>query len=314
MATAKELGAIMTDLRLTPNARCIVAFVYMKGDGEHEIAFEEFAGTLCHPSRGKVQEAVRLATKVGYLKRREGGRGHGALYCISRTHDGLLSAFSSPPDGLVKDGAEDTGMDLGDRQDGTYPNSRPPAQLLNGPHTCEQAEPLVGRKDVRKEPPVVPLSIQAEDAFAAHADRLTGLRGSLRDYLVARLSGNPTSQAAYVHRVVTMLDDPGAYFRGPDGELVPEPDRPKVIAQALNELLQHGEQRTILPGMERMKWPDGDSRNLRTKIRILIQQRYDDEHRGNGVRYARAAAAATPGTSGASSLSGERRNGFGDPD
>jgi hypothetical protein len=261
MARAKDLAQIMTDLRLTPEARCIVAHIYLKGDGEHEITADELASVVLHPSRGKVQSAVRIGCSLGYIERREGGRGHSPFYRYRGTPDGQLKALSSPPDEQLntENGTSEARDEIiGDRQTSTYPLSSPSDGHLSSRARESRAVGVVG---VGVDNPSI-ISPSAERALEKSGDKLNGCRGALRDYLAARVP--PARQVGYVQLLVGWRDGiDGTVFRRPDGSAVPPEDQTALLANALNDLAASDE--------AKMSRPLGDPANLRTKINILLR-------------------------------------------
>jgi hypothetical protein len=117
------------------------------------------------------------------------------------------------------------------------------------------------------------LDERAAEAIGQHSALLTGCRGALRDYLTARVQ--PAQQYAYVQRLATALNGMGFRWNplGLGGGPIPEAERPGLVAAALNELLATGERKAEQP----MKWPDGDPRNLFTKLEILAKQQQRGE-------------------------------------
>ena len=290
MAKARELLQVALDTRLSCEARVLVQYVAAKGDGVHEIGHAELSRVLNQASEKVIRRAVLDAREVGWINWIRGGRGHFPTYAF-RSPTGTDNpsnlaglnadnpAFSA---GLSQDNPPDSAGLSGDNPNETRTDNMPtgatlsdnPAKMgtLNGGQARKLGEPLlVGRKDEGREPPVVPLADRVIETFRQHAEILAGTRKALRDYLVARaLPAN--RQVAYIHRLVCGLQD-GQPFRRPDGSMVPPGERTAIVASALNELLQHGEQKTAMPGMRPMKWPDGDFRNLWTKLQILVDNR-----------------------------------------
>lgn len=103
------------------------------------------------------------------------------------------------------------------------------------------------------------LDVRALQAISDAGDKLAGCRDALRDYLQARVPS--ARQYAYVQSVVSWLDNPGQVFQGPNGLAIPQPERVKMLAIALNEMAASDERS--------YKAPVGDVRNVRTKVGIL---------------------------------------------
>jgi hypothetical protein len=139
------------------------------------------------------------------------------------------------------------------------------------------------------EPPIIPLSTDAERALRQHSDLLTGCRGALRDYL--RQCVAPEKQYAYVQTVAGWLNDLEPVFRLPDGSsLHDRGERTKALGNALN-LLAASEERM-------MTRPIGDPDNLRTKLNVQLRKRSNGERNGSYDRAATGASsseAAGPG-------------------
>ena len=107
------------------------------------------------------------------------------------------------------------------------------------------------------------LAPEAKEAIEALADQLNGCEGALQDYLGARV--DPDRQCPYVRTVASWLADPDTHFRLRNGEVVPPPKRTKVLAEAIHELHATDER-------ER-KYKTGDPANLKTKLRVVLDQR-----------------------------------------
>jgi hypothetical protein len=287
MAKAKELLQVVLDTRLSCEARVLVQYVASRGDGPHEISAAEFSRALNQAGEKAVRRAVQDATEVGWITRTEGGRGHSPQFEFTPDSPALSAGVNADSPavsaGLKPDSpAETAHLNGSGRHPATTDSpaqnanlSDSPAQIagLNGGQARKLGEPLDGRMDGGN-PPVVPpsgLSSRVVETFRQHAEILAGTRKALRDYLVAR-DLPETRQVAYIQRLVCGLED-GTLFRRPDGSSVPPAERTAIVASALNELLQHGEQKTALEGLRPMKWPDGDFRNLQTKIQILADYR-----------------------------------------
>lgn len=72
----KEHLQLLTDTRLSANARTVALYVASLGDGEHEVPFSALRRLLNQAGERKVRSAVDDAAAVGWITRREGGRGH----------------------------------------------------------------------------------------------------------------------------------------------------------------------------------------------------------------------------------------------
>jgi hypothetical protein len=93
-------------------------------------------------------------------------------------------------------------------------------------------------------------------------ERMNGCRGALTDYLAARVP--PERHYAYVQTLASWLANPNCCFATAGGGLLPEGDRHRFLALALNELGASDE--------TPYRAPPGDPRNLKTKLSVLIRE------------------------------------------
>lgn len=281
MPRAAELFSVAADPRLTSDSVRIVLHFAQRGPGPHEYNLDELRELLNEAGEKVVRRALQRAERHGYLIRKRGGRQHTDTFSVNLT--------PAKTAGLNSGAEPNTPAALDRLCDHLDKPNRPPYRLtpaktagLIEPHTRETSPLQHARELDSTEPPVVPLSERADAAIAKHEPVLRGCRDALRDYLAARVRAE--RQSAYVYALACWFDDPHSHFCTPEGGVLHERLRPKVVALALNELLQHGEQQTALKGMRPMARPDGDIRNLHTKIEILIKQRWEREHRQRGNR------------------------------
>jgi hypothetical protein len=138
------------------------------------------------------------------------------------------------------------------------------------PHKATYSPPVVEGGDVV--PPMVPLhpiAPDAEKALERHDEVLTGCRGPLRDYLRRRVQ--PPRQASYVHDIASKIEGMGFQWHG-----TPLTERVRFVNGALNELAATEESTEY-------KYPPGDPRNLRTKIGILLAERFRGNAKATGT-------------------------------
>lgn len=261
---------LMRDARLSDSARILGLHLSMLGEGEHEMSFDQLA-TLLHgsPQTETVGKHMRQLCIFGYAERTSaGGRGSPRYRWVAK-----ISA----------------------------PKIIGPEQSLPRKNSAQSPTVVVDEADVKQIPPIVPpLDERTENALNQHGKKLEGCRGALRDYLRANVP-TPTRRYAYVHTIATWLDggDPNVW-RLADGSGLPPPERPAMLAAALNELAAGDE--------AKMKRPAGDPANLRTKINVLLKQRGDHERRNGGTgHHDRRVAGQGSGGKGTGGSQAERR-------
>lgn len=278
------VSRLLADSRLSDTARVIAMHVLTQEpdeDGFVPLAYDELRPILHGiPSSETVGRHVRMLEGCGWLDRRPGGRGNADRFRLDPARDTPLNI--APPS-----------------EPGPINNSPPlePGSKIDSPHSQGGAKSPVGGDyrggkkvevvvEGRREPPLTPpldrsgasgggrdrggfgpIDPRADEVIVRLADRLNGCRGALTDYLEHRVP--QARQYGYVQSVVTWLDggDPSV-FRKPSGDRVPSDEVTGLLATAFNELLSTDE--------ALMKRPVGDPGNLRTKISVLVQQRYAD--------------------------------------
>jgi len=72
----KDCVRLLMDARLSTDARTVALYVASLGAGEHEVPFSVLRRLLNQAGERRVRQAVQDAADVGWLSRREGGRGH----------------------------------------------------------------------------------------------------------------------------------------------------------------------------------------------------------------------------------------------
>lgn len=260
MALSAHELALLTDARLTSDARVIGLYLLSKGDGVHEVARVEFGDVLSNAAgKDRVQRAVAQLERFEWVKRTPGGRGHS------------------------------------DRFEIKVPDCTAPKPLSS--RIARHLKPLVVEDDDEVLPPIVPLRAldpKADQVIQDHGDKLAGCRGSMTDYLIARVPAS--RQYAFVQTVVGWMGDiDPAVWRLPAGGWLDPPERTKVLAAAFNDLAASDE--------ATMKRPVGDVANLRTKINVLLRKRGDH---GNGNGNGGGAAATQRRATGTSDQSTRR--------
>ena len=266
---------LLRDARLSDAARILGLHLSMLGEGDHELSFDALAA-IVHgtPQTETIGKHMRQLTVHGYAERTSGGGRGSPRY---RWHESSAPKKIGPEQSLPR-------------------------------NFSAQSDTVVVDDEDKQIPPIVPpkLDDRTEKALDQHAGKLTGCRGALRDYLTANVP-TPTRRYAYVHTIATWLDggDPNVW-RLADGSGLPPPERPALLATALNELAAGDE--------KMMKRPIGDPANLRTKINILLRQRNDHERRNGGTGH-NGGRAAGQGSSSAGTGGGQaerRRRGYTD--
>lgn len=242
--------ALLQDARLSDSARVLGLHVSTWELGRaHRVGNQELAGLLHGiPNEDTVGRHLRQLEVLGYVARTRGGNGTPGT--LRWTENG--STGNNHPRKITDDS-----------------NSHPRNFEGDTPITRENSS-VIRDSSSRKEKVVVTPSISppelhpdAEKAIAGYNGQLEGFRGALRDYLTARV---PTDrQSALVHTLASWRNgmDRSVFAKG-DGGQMPEKDQPRLLASALNELAASEE--------SGMKFPAGDVRNLKTKVRILVQQ------------------------------------------
>jgi len=236
---------IMGDNSLADGARLLALRLCALGEDDwHEVSHEAIARFLHgYPSSDTIRRLTRQLEVSGYLEIRPGGKGHPQAYRIIKDRSTADLKLT------LRTGADLNTDRLGIGADLSVRSSR---------------------RDVvvEEEPPIVPLSPQAERAITEAGDKLEGCRGALRDYLRQRVP--PDRQFGYVMSVVGWLNgiSPGTW-RLPDGSNLPPDQQTAALADALNDLAASKE--------SSMKRPVGDPANLRTKINVLLKQGWNRE-------------------------------------
>lgn len=256
---------LLTDNRLSEQAR-IIGFWVLNQDGEDgwvETRFDDVRPLLYgFPSDDVIRKHLRMLRGAGWAERRAGGRGHGDSYRI-------IDPLSSNP--IHIDPPESGSNENIDREISGSKSDRPARERAYG-GTVGGREKNEGEEREKKAAPAE-LSPRAEKAVSQHEEKLAGCRGALRDYLRDRVA-TPARQYAYVQKIAGWLDglDRSVWMR-PDGRTIAPEDWTGILADALNDLAASDE--------SRMKRPVGDPANLRTKIDILVKQRYRRESGGS---------------------------------
>lgn len=222
-----DITAVIADARLSPEACRIVLYVASMGDGAHEVSHREFARVLQNPGQKKLREAIQDATDL-YLNRTAGGRGHNDRY-------EFRCATSVQP-----------------KSDRVAPGAHLKPTVVGGEGSSTPFDSPVDQ---------YPLAVNAMKAISDSAEKLEGCRGALVDYLQARVKTD--RQYSYVQAVVSWLDNPAQVFNDATGARVPQAERVKLLAVALNEMAASDE--------SMYKAPVGDVRNVKNKLFALAK-------------------------------------------
>lgn len=203
---------LLTDARLSSDARVLGLYIASRGEGFHEIPRDELGDVLTNQcSRDRVQRALGQLVRFAWLVRKPGGRGHADSFAFTKVADS-------------------------------------PAPKVDSDQDSRQVKATGGEDERRREPPVIPLfnSEAAEAAIAQHGEKLAGCRGALRDYLKARVPAS--RQSAYVHALAGWIDGISPWvWKRPDGSSLPDERKPGAIAAALNDLAASDESRMKRP-------------------------------------------------------------------
>lgn len=272
---------LLQDQGLSDAARVIGLRIAALGEGFHEIVATEFSKMVYgYPNRETIARHLRQLELAGYVERRPGGRGHADAFSFRS----VVSPPSKNIDPVKNEGLNDL-----------------------GPRKTDVLKSLVGGEDEGGiEPPISPLRgslSEKAEKLIGERPQLTGCRGSLRDYLAARVP--QSRQYAYVQTILGWLDDihPGIWLL-PTGGRLEKPERTRMLAAALNDLAASDE--------SKLKRPVGDVGNLQTKINVLIRKRKDD--RSSDSRKNHTRATGTEGRAHQDQSGRRRRNFTDDPD
>lgn len=253
--TRAELTALAVDVRLTPYAVRVVLDVARRGKGEHAIPMSQFR-MLLGVGEDKAAEAVRLAADRKWITRKPGGRGRNDLFSFTPGESAELIARET---GLSSGEYAALNGGIAPAKNGTYTLSPGETTDLSPPRTRVDEE----KRDVDVDGDVANsvLSSVAANAIEKNADKLTGCRDALSDYLRARVI--PQRQAAYVFSILGWLNGIDEnVWKFDSGEKLAEEKRVDMLANALNDLAAGDE--------SRLSRPVGDVANLRTKINVLL--------------------------------------------
>jgi hypothetical protein len=252
---------LLADSRLSDAAR-VLGLTLSTLEGPQETPYEALAVYLHGtPNRDTVGRHLRQLLLYGYVRKASsGGSGSPVYEWIGEPAESLPAKIHAQTNSLpVKIHAQD-GF--------ARENSRAehPVVVVGEVVDITPLPPLPAEPDGN---PIDPRAVAAIEAAGEH---LAGCRGALVDYLRARV---PLAlQYAYVQTVHAWAANPLATFRRPDGHPVPEGERARLLAVALNEMAATDE--------GTRKYRPGDPANLRTKLQNVIAARFDDRSRRNG--------------------------------
>lgn len=286
----RDLIAVVSDLRLTAEARIVVLDVALRGDGWHAIEEPHFAALLNHPGLRQLRSSIKLAEQSQWIVKRKGGGGKPNSYLFDRSQterSGLFSDRSeSEPSVRVSEDAETERSDLAqmmpnrnglgsnhyesvgrteDAQEASSESDRSSAASSEALARVPTGHRIGGGEGGERE-----LSIRALEILFDNDVFFVGCRGAIRDYLIARVP-DPTKQIGWLQTALMCLNDARPVFRWPDGTpIVSQTERARLMASAANDLLQTDE--------SAMKGNEGEFRNLQTKLEILIKQEWEKLH------------------------------------
>lgn len=252
--------ALLTDNALSDQARILGVYISEVGlDEPIELSHDDLSRLLYgFPNADTVGRHLRMLILSGYVDKSPGGRGHSDKYLwIARENSR----------------AKNIDLDLA-RAKTTYPSKiHGLSETVVGSSSKEvvvEEAARVREADLNVEN----LSPLALKALGDHQELLRGCRGALRDYLLLRV---PTDrQYPYVQSLAGWMNglDPTVWML-PDGAQLDPASRPGMLASALNELLATDERK--------MKRPEGEPSNLRTKLQVLLRKRGRQPWDGSGM-------------------------------
>lgn len=254
-----RLAELVANPALTPDALRLILYVASLGEGEHEIPTDTIQMLLRCGGERPIYRAREVAERHGLVWRR-GGRGHHNVYGWSGLGADSLDNSAQKPTQVILDPAPEL-TQVG--YVGVEADSSPPVVVGSSKEAVAVAS-AHAREGFG-------VSEKATEVMAQHNGSFTGFRGTLRDYLQARVP--PDRQHWYVQTLAAWIAGTDqSVFRLQNGDRVPASEIPGMIAAGLNELLATGE-KDAKP--KPMKYADGDVRNLKTKLSVLCQQRGD---------------------------------------
>jgi hypothetical protein len=250
MHVTADIMAAALDPSMTPDAVRLTIYYASLGEGGHPYDRDRLSELLEEAGEKRIRKALQRAERCGYLRRVKGGQATDRF------------AFSPAP----KAGES---RDLSPAQEGGEKLSPPHGagqSTLSTPQAAGERPYVVVGGDGRSTPfnsPTGqnPLSVQAMQAISTAGEKLEGCRGALVDYLQARVKEG--QQYGYVQSVVAWLDNPLQVFRDETGMAIPQSERVKLLAVALNEMAATDE------GTYRA--PVGDVRNVKNKVIALAK-------------------------------------------
>lgn len=251
---------LLADNRLSEAARILGVWILSQpsdAGGWVEVRFEDVRGLLYgFPSDETIGKHLRMLRGAKWAERRPGGRGHADRYRIiapTRGRANDLGADSGRPIPEIAPTRGRAKSDSPDEETGYGGVGGAAAENLDA--AAADADGAGARETER-----------AREVIDRNEEKLAGCRSALRDYLEHYVP--PRKRAHYAWGLIGYMDNPARAFKRPDGRTVADHTKQaEIIAEALNELGAGGE--------DRMKWPVGDIRNLKTKIGVIIQQETD---------------------------------------
>lgn len=246
--------ALLSDSRLSREARLMGLYVASLGEGEHEVANDDFRRLLGRSLQGGTPKDRTLAGYAselvlhGWVEKNPGGRGSPRyVFTIppeASKGNALLSSGSSTS--LPEPSKDSVYYAPGDQQTA---------------RSSSREEVVVGEEETRaREHELDPKAAEVMNEPGPQGlPVLKGCRGALRDYLQARV---PTRrQHAYVRTVQAWLAGGGGAPRG----LSRVPNPTHILATALNDLGTEDELT-----FKSARGQVGVTSTLRTKVEVLI--------------------------------------------
>jgi hypothetical protein len=241
--------ALLADGRLTGDARVIG--LLLSHAGEQGLSYAELEELLPDASRDRLRVAIQKLERCKWADRLIGGKGHSDRFIY----------IACPPDVTYR---ENRLADLGILiyrmpASSTLKAFSVPATGTLSPPSSSSNLPLPPPPDAHAREGVSP---EAEQAIEESDELLAGCRGSLRDYLAARVK--PEHQHGYVRKLQGALRGLDEFMWTDRKARKVTTDRTAILASAFNELLSGGEV------AEHFRGPPGDFGNLRTTVRFLV--------------------------------------------
>ncbi len=178
---------------MNADARLILIDLKYRGEGSHEISFDEWSMLLNQAGADRIRRAVHQAQLAGWMKRSPGGRGHPDRYEFS------TEGFRPANEPTLSDRLPETPT-LSDNKDAEEPHPKGLGYGKTAPYGGvggEEVDKKVGGSEKEERAGArFTIHANAKGALEQHDELLTGCRGALRDYLRARVP--PGRQLGFV--------------------------------------------------------------------------------------------------------------------